>query len=76
MANKSSRKKQIESIQTETNSSSVINDVISNEFEQYPGQNEQVTEEDILLSSFEKDIVHHTVDGKTWNSISKKEQKP
>ncbi|UCZ52282.1 hypothetical protein LGQ02_15740 [Bacillus shivajii] len=63
-----SRKEQIRSIQSETMNSAILNDVVNNEFEQYPGQNEQLVESD-SLSAFEREIVAHTVDGKTWNSI-------
>jgi len=59
---------QIKDIQAETNSPAILNDVINNGLEQYPGQNEKLVQ-DGALSSFEEEIVKHTVDGKSWNSI-------
>lgn len=53
----------------ETNNSAIINDVINNGLEQYPGQNEEFVQQNGTLSSFEEEIVRHTVDGKSWNSI-------
>ncbi|WP_163539694.1 hypothetical protein [Gracilibacillus sp. YIM 98692] len=60
--------KQVENVREETNSSAVLNDVVDTEFEQYPGQNESIMEEDPLTPS--QEILQDQVYGKTWNRIT------
>ncbi|MFD1037850.1 hypothetical protein ACFQ3N_05445 [Virgibacillus byunsanensis] len=64
MKNQDQLKKQIKNILDETNSSAVLNDVMNNGFEQYPGQNERLTNTSQL--SEQEQIVRRNTDGKTW----------
>ncbi|ALX50214.1 hypothetical protein [Lentibacillus amyloliquefaciens] len=69
MKNNDRFRQQVRNIQRETNSPNVINDVLGNEFEQYPGHNEDLTKES-RFNSVEKTALNN-LDGKTWSNTKK-----
>ncbi|QTN00757.1 hypothetical protein ERJ70_16610 [Sediminibacillus dalangtanensis] len=64
MKNDKQLRKEMNNVKTETDSSAVLNDVIASEFEQHPGQNEELTKNHPLTA--EQEITQNNTDGKTW----------
>ncbi|WP_053218253.1 hypothetical protein [Virgibacillus senegalensis] len=64
MKNEKQLRKEMNNVKTETDSSAILNDVINSEFEQHPGQNEELTKNHPL--SPEQEITQNNTDGKTW----------
>ncbi|MBM7573025.1 hypothetical protein [Aquibacillus albus] len=56
---------EMENVGAETDSPAVLNDVISTEFEQYPGQNESLIEAKSQLTP-SQELIQRNKDGKTW----------
>ncbi|SDJ96963.1 hypothetical protein [Sediminibacillus albus] len=66
MKNNEQLKKEMNNVKTETDSSAVLNDVVNSEFEQHPGQNEELTKDRDRRLSPAQEIVRDNTDGKTW----------
>jgi hypothetical protein len=62
-------KQQIEYLKSQGASKAIINDVIRSDYEAYPGNLENQTDDQHAMSAFEENIVAHTTDAKTWNSV-------
>lgn len=61
--------KEVKSILTETDNPAVIHDVVDAEDNTSMPEQYQAFEAKEELDAFEENIVAHSVDGKTWNSV-------
>ncbi|MRG87156.1 hypothetical protein [Salinibacillus xinjiangensis] len=71
MKKKSKFEKQMENLKEETDNPAVLNDVVDTEFEQYPGHNESLVDDD-RLTPFQE-IVRDNSDGKKWAELDEDE---
>lgn len=65
MWNDERSKKHFKNVQNETDNPAILNDVISSEMEQYPGQN---AERNRPLSPVQE-VIRNNTDGKTWQNL-------
>lgn len=68
------QKKQLDDVKSEYDHPSVTNDVIHSGLEAYPGHLEKEEEDGDALSDFEENVVQHSMDAKTWNSVKGKSE--
>ncbi|QKY70091.1 hypothetical protein [Lentibacillus sp. CBA3610] len=64
MRNDERFKKHAKNVQNETGNPAILNDVIDNGFEQYPGHNEKLTNNRPLSPT--QEVAQNNIDGKTW----------